>query len=400
MAMQGRDFKMRLLQTILALFTLLMIGGACTSLDDLGRKKGSATVHEVVSKEEVGDFASMVLFRHEFVLAYYNITRRSLEMSHGKLNELERITLDSDSSVGRFLSMTTNNKEIFISYYDEEMKGLRVIAGVPGGSWQRYIVDDGDGLDVGKWSSIGIDQSGIVHIVYQDADQGRIRYAFGAPGKMEVQELELEPDDRIGLHSSIVIDPDDKVFIGYYNETKHKGRLVQISRNGEEAAVEKVWVLDHASDHDSGSWISLAINRYGRPSVSYYDATKGTLKLEDPLSLNPPTIVDNDGNVGMDSSLAFDGDGNAHIAYWDASSFDLKYATGSDSHFKILTLDAEGLTGFWPDIAFDVNGKPFVAYQLFKDAHHNNRHPKDPRTNILLVAEVEGVKGVPINSNF
>lgn len=81
------------------------------------------------------------------------------------------------------------------------------------------------------------------------------------------------------------------------------------------------------------------------PCISYYDATLGDLKLVCRQFDNywrPIQTVDSEGNVGLFSSLAFDAQSSAHIAYYAMDTGDLKYARQTDAGWLLETVDATG----------------------------------------------------------
>jgi hypothetical protein len=71
----------------------------------------------------------------------------------------------------------------------------------------------------------------------------------------------------------------------------------------------------------------MAVDTAGRPHIAYYDQTLGNLKY---AYWNGSTwvisIVDSAGNVGKFVSLALDSQNIAHISYYDVSNKDLLYA--------------------------------------------------------------------------
>ena len=55
--------------------------------------------------------------------------------------------------------------------------------------------------------------------------------------------------------------------------------------------------------------------------------------------------VDSQGDVGMRASVALNGNGDPHVAYYDKTNKDLKYATRSGGSWQTGTVDAAG--GTW-----------------------------------------------------
>ena len=105
----------------------------------------------------------------------------------------------------------------------------------------------------------------------------------------------------------------------------------------------------------------IPVKKY--PCVSYYDKTNTALKLacRENNGLWVFKIVDNTGDVGLYTSLAFDHMGNAHISYYDQSNTSLKYAkqNGSD-WFPPENVDTNG--GMYTSLALDFQDQPAISY--------------------------------------
>lgn len=114
----------------------------------------------------------------------------------------------------------------------------------------------------------------------------------------------------------------------------------------------------------------------GRPAISYQDATEDSLRYaySSTLSGDSPAdwtiiTVDNNGNVGSDSSLELI-NGTPAIAYYesiDGSNGYLKYTrsttpTGTDAtDWTIITVDGVGRVGWYPSLKV-VDGNPAISY--------------------------------------
>ena len=128
---------------------------------------------------------------------------------------------------------------------------------------------------------------------------------------------------------------------------------------------------------DVGRHATLAVDGHGDVSVAYYDASAGALRyLRSASGVLTGEVVD-DGTsppegeswsdcerhlVGQGAALALDAAGRPRIAYADASSLTLRYATRSGSgRWARRTLDAQPGAGAWLDHA-SRGDHSFVAY--------------------------------------
>ncbi|MGD2178913.1 MAG: hypothetical protein PVG71_13955 [Anaerolineae bacterium] len=222
------------------------------------------------------------------------------------------IEVDTPGDVGQYTSVAIDpvNNTTYVSYYDATNKALRMATNGgfgsagncgPNNSWRCQTVDSG--ADFGKYSSIAIKPAsggGIYYpeigIAYYDATNGKLKYAYGAIcptcswSKDTVDQPILFPTDNTGQYTSLKYHSNGTPYIAYYFE----------NTSGVDA-------LKVASFVDSGG------------NCGYGTAT-GEWQCD--------TIQTGEG-VGQYASLALDGGGNRHIAYYDGGNGDLWYATSS-----------------------------------------------------------------------
>ncbi len=113
---------------------------------------------------------------------------------------------------------------------------------------------------------------------------------------------------------------------------------------------------------DVGKDTSIAFNKQGNPAISYSDVTNQDLKFAewDGTSWHIQT-VDAAGSVGTASSLAFDPEGNPAIAYYDSGNKNLKYAHWNGATWNMVTVN-QAYWSYKNSLDFDASGKPVIAY--------------------------------------
>ena len=138
------------------------------------------------------------------------------------------------------------------------------------------------------------------------------------------------------------------------------------------------------SGEDMGQYSSLAINPSTSSTpysvnLSYYDNSNGDLRYAykaDSSNIWYTMSIDGSGvnnNVGEYTSIEIDKDGNRHIAYYDISNGNLKYAygpsggTGLDISWQIYIVDSSGDVGLYTSIRVDNLGNKHISYRSRKN---------------------------------
>ena len=213
-----------------------------------------------------------------------------------------------------------------VSYFDGE--DLLHASVVDGKGWvpERVVTVGGGYGD----HDLALDGQDRLHILFHEADEGRLRHAHGTRGNWSVETVDDSGD--VGRHASAVIDDDDVLHVAY--------------RDTDAGAIRHAWgsagdwfteVVD--DEGDPGSWCTgIDMGPDGAVHLSYYAADDGDLRHAVKRAGDwEITTIDSAGDVGRHSSIAVDLHGEIHIAYlaWKADDGEsaLKYASN--------------LTGFW-----------------------------------------------------
>src|SRR3990172_10415920 len=128
---------------------------------------------------------------------------------------------------------------------------------------------------------------------------------------------------------------------------------------------------------DVGEYPSVRLDSAGNPVISYYDISKGNLKVahckRPDCRARTITSPDTSGDVGRWSSLALDANGHPIVSYYDASNGDLKIlhcndpdCSGGDESITVPdTFPSVNFNDEMVDctsLRLDVNDYPVVAY--------------------------------------
>jgi len=312
--------------------------------------------------------------------------------------------IDTPGNTGQHTSMVIDpaTGRIYISYYDATNKTLRLAMSRfsgsggncgPGNSWTCQTVDSTYG--VGQYSSIAVNPStGGIGIAYYDATNGQLKYAHGeicatcAWSKDVIDKPILFPTDNKGQHASLKYNSNGRPYIAYYFEnTSGVDALMLASYLGSSGncgygtQAGKWQCITIMTGEGVGQYASLALDGVGHRHIAYYDGGTGDLwyaRSGTPANCGPGNSwlcypVSSANDVGQYASLYVDNGDDFHIAYYDATADELKYAvevSGAGNCGLIGSAQCETIDSMWTgshpmgvSIAEDAGGYPVIAYQ-------------------------------------
>lgn len=118
-----------------------------------------------------------------------------------------------------------------------------------------------------------------------------------------------------------------------------------------------------STTNDVGEYSSLRFDSNGDANIAYYDWTNQQLEYAQwDGSQWVREVVDSDYMAGKFLSMALDSQGAPHISYYDATTGELRYATRDNGTWVRTTVDAGAGVGMFTSLALDSDGNPHIAY--------------------------------------
>ncbi|MEE9215869.1 MAG: hypothetical protein V3U32_00395 [Anaerolineales bacterium] len=263
--------------------------------------------------------------------------------------------------------------EPFIAYHDHQALqvdmalGDAVVAQLSNGGWVLTTIGD-DGHD-GWDNSITVDQDGVWHAAgiepSQFGFQNGVEYATILDGAIVVTPVGSGPI-QYEFGTSVQVDPSGSPFIAYYNDRDRQLELASLGPNG-----WSVEVVD--SEGDAGRYASLAFDREGNPHIAYFVAeSRETGMVRHAWNDGSGWQTENVGdlqNLRMGqtgarkiTSLAFDPSGGLHLAYTDRDQ--LIYAQKTEDGWVGQEVIEPGnrVLGQLVELAIDSGGSPHLIW--------------------------------------
>jgi hypothetical protein len=308
------------------------------------------------------------------------------------------LEIDTPGDTGHYASVAIrpSDGQTFAGYYDASSQLLRLAYPMgfggscgPNDSWNCETWDSG--VDV-ESSSIAINpQNGAVGFAYHDPLNDYLEYR--TDGYSTVVDKKETVSESTGEYASLKYWGNGKPFIAYHlndasgvDSLKVAYRVYDSSGNCGYDVIGDVtgdWQCDTIQTGEGvGQHASLVLDGDGFVHIAYYDGangdlwyatTRGATKNCGPGNSWFCYPVSSTNDVGKYASLYVDNANRFHIAYYDATSDDLKYAVdvGGGGNCGVLgSAQCDTIDSMQADyhplgvsVAEDAAGYPIIAYQ-------------------------------------
>lgn len=212
----------------------------------------------------------------------------------------------------------------------------------------------------GNGNSLAVDRFGITHFVYYDSSARTMRYSTRSNAGVWSR---LQTIDNLvpfqGYYLSLAVDRWGRPSVAYFDGLN--GDLKYAHFNGVRWTTESI-----DTKNSVGLYPSLIFDRNELPVISYYRKTTGDLRIARQNDQGKWIIaeVDTGGDVGRDTSLSMDRSGRLGIAYADSTTGFLKYAmyNPGTNQWNNTIVDNRTQGVSFISTRFDSDNKPVISY--------------------------------------
>ena len=281
----------------------------------------------------------------------------------------------------------------WLSFRDQDAQALMVTQHVGSGgncdqntAWECVVVDDPDGHDVGFETDIAFTSDGTAWVSYQDTTTDDLRVAHTCASGWCVEVVDASR--QVGGYSALVIE-NDAPLVTYWDSGNDDLRWARHTGGSGGTCDAAGWNCGVVDDGAVGAYANdLAVDSSGRAWAAYRYAGSGggpkAAKLVVATHVGTGGAgcgegspewtcvpVAKTGNVGLDTGIAVDPNGNAWVTYWNNQNLNLaRIDSGGtpsrcdlDSEWACTTIhDVSESVGEYGGIAFAGDDSPWVAY--------------------------------------
>ena len=207
--------------------------------------------------------------------------------------------------------------------------------------------------------SLAVDPEGTPHLAYLvEAMPGYVKHAVLGTDGWDISEVATGY-----FYGPLDIDVDEggAPHIAWHNHDREDGAYATL--------VDGEWVGSNIRDQGHDGWdISVVIDPGGRPHVASVDPRQFGSRsgVEYAVLEGDSWEVEEVGSgpvaYEFGTEIVLDSRGRPHVAWYDNSDKDLKYAIKDSGAWDISTVDAEGDVGRFPSLALDVQGNAIITY--------------------------------------
>ncbi|KTD79436.1 hypothetical protein [Legionella waltersii] len=366
-------------------FAIVFISLITLSFASLTHAVGN-TVVAVDVDGVTGQYTSIVLDSQGYpTISYYDASEQKLKIAHCFTRTCSRfnsiVTPDGATNIGKYTSIALDNTGLpVVSYYDETNSALKVLhCGNIACSLNNTIATPDIMGTVGMYTSITVDNNNYPVVSYYDASNGKLKILHCGNTSCTSGNSIVKPDlsSSNGVQSSIKLNSAGNPVVAYFDFTNTALKILSCG-NAQCSSGNSITTVD--SSADVGRYPSLMLDSGQKPVVSYLDATNGKLKVLHCgnalcTSGNSLASIASNGIAGYYSSLSLDANNIPTISYYDSTNQNLNVVRCGDANCANNNLisipDNTGSVGLYTSLKLDASSNPVVSYYDSSNANLN-----------------------------
>lgn len=232
----------------------------------------SASLRTIDSAGAVGLHTSIAIGASGFpVISYYDVTNADLKIAfcgNATCTSSSTVPLDQIGDVGLDTGLAIGADGLpYVSYYDNTNGNLKLIRCLTANcsSVQAPITIDSSG-DVGRHTSITLGTNGFPVVTYQDATNGRLRYAVCTTANcLSLTGGTLDTGPGVGFDTSVVIGPTGNPVVSYRDDASSNLRIAACGT----PTCGSVGITPVITPEFDGQDTSITLGADGNPIISH-----------------------------------------------------------------------------------------------------------------------------------
>ena len=285
---------------------------------------GSSWTHSEIRSCDVCSNADLVIDSNDNIhIAYYHSISGTGYLLYSMYDGTSWTNNWSTSNVENdqiSLALDANDQPHISYSRDGYLCNAALLSYFDGTSWITITLDDTTTY-IGCDSSLAIDSNGFVHVAYRHHSNKDMLIASNISGSW--QRYTVDNGNGVGYHSAMAVDSNDELHLVYASDTAN-GNAVYYA----EGTSGSAWTV--SSQGNSRDTFSMYIDQFDIVHISEYNGDSDLgYSMVAPGASRQSTIIDLAGDVGNSNDIFVDEDNMVHIAYYDSSNQRLKYANRS-----------------------------------------------------------------------
>ena len=325
--------------------------------DDLEEDDSTSGATTVSVGEGTTSFGNLRLIPHDDDYFVFDLARRSqvvLNVSASGLDDIE--LLNSSGNRINDLNSGTSTLSLSAGRYFLRFTGQDTGVASYGFGISARVV--GPPEVHASFSSVATDAGGTAHLAYYDTDRENLWYATRAPSGDWSDPTLIDSAPGVGQYVSLAIDRKGRPAVAYHDSRNDDLKYALL--HGGSWDFHKVDAAGNV-----GQYASLAFDARNHAAVAYYSDDRNELRLAELIKgAWSVRTIDTDGNAGKYSSIAVHPEtGHLAIAYGNSTYDSVRYAEMVNSKkWRVTTVDKTEKGASHISLGFDRLGRTNISY--------------------------------------